>query len=117
MSFPESGITSSVGWGGVNRPEDVRLVEALLSGFHDLDPTGSNRYQLTLDARKMMAGSKRVAPPPGSRDCDPALIGAIFTFEKRLHAQPQPGPRACRSPRPPQTSQSDAADVGADAAD
>jgi hypothetical protein len=72
MSFP-SVISASVGQGGVNRPEDVRLVEDLLVGNHD--------YKLTYSY------TRRTAPG----DCDPILIQAILDFQ--TDSMPNPNGR------------------------
>jgi hypothetical protein len=65
MSFPRV-ISASVGKGGINKPEDMRLVEDLLCGNHD--------YVLR----------RHYLPPtattPGT--CDPVLIEAILDFQK-----------------------------------
>lgn len=71
MSFPQV-ISASVGNGGVNKPEDMRLVEDLLCGNHD--------YSL-----------RRQYLPPTSIDpgiCDPVLAEAILDFQKGFMSTP-----------------------------
>lgn len=72
MSFP-SIISSSVGKDGINRPEDIRLVEDLLVGNHD--------YKLTYHYQRRNA--------PGY--CDPILIEAILDFQR--DSMPRPNGR------------------------
>src|SRR5262245_57022703 len=92
MSFPEFVLSGSVGWGGVNRPEDVRLVKDLLTGNHGYQLTGYNRFQLGADAFQKMAGSKPVTPPPGAGECDPDVIGALLDFQQGFMPVPNPAP-------------------------